>query len=53
MLASTWPSNITFHLQAICLQILVAIDSESCQTLFPSFCVPQSEVAVLFNLNLS
>ena len=34
-----WPSNIAFHLRPIWLQTLVAmIDSESCQTSFPSFC---------------
>ena len=32
---------------------LVAIDSESFLTSFPSFCAPPSEVAVLFNSNLS
>ena len=32
---------------------LVAIDSESHLTSFPSFCAPPSEVAVLFYLNLS
>ena len=31
---------------------LVAIDSESFLTSFPSFCAPPSEVAVLFNSNL-
>ena len=32
---------------------LVALDSESCLTSFPSFCAPPSEVAALFNSNLS
>ena len=45
-------SNIAFHLQPIWLQTLNAIDSESRLTSFPSFCVPPSEVAALFNLNL-
>ena len=40
-------------LQPIRLQTLVAIGSESCQTLFPSFYASPSEVAVLYNLNLS
>ena len=53
MLVTTWLSNIAFHLRSIWLQTLVAIDSESRQTSFPSFCAPPSEVAVLFNLNLS
>ena len=44
-----WLSNIAFRLRLIWLQILVAIDSESCQTSFQSFFAPQSEVAVLFN----
>ena len=52
-LVTTWPSNIAFHLRQIWLQTLVAIDSESCQTSFPSFCAPPSEVAVLFDSNLS
>ena len=46
-LVTTWLSNIAFHLLPIWPQTLVAIDSESCQTLFPSFCAPPSEVAVL------
>ena len=50
---TTWLSNIAFHLQPIRLQVLVAINSESCISLFPSFCAPPSEVAVLFNSNLS
>ena len=37
----------------IWLQALVAIDSESRLTSFPSFCVPPSDVAVLFDSNLS
>ena len=32
---------------------MVAIDSELCQTLFPSFGERPSEVAVFFNLNLN
>ena len=32
---------------------MVAIDSESCQTLFPSFGAQPSDVAVFFNLNLN
>ena len=32
---------------------LVAINSEHCQTLFPSFCAQPSELAVLFCWNLS
>ena len=49
----TWLSNIAFHLRPIWLQTLVAIYSESCLTSFPSFCTLPSEVAVLFNSNLS
>ena len=52
-LVTTWLSNLTFHLRPIWLQTLVAIDSELRQTSFPSFCVPPSEVAALFNSNLS
>ena len=54
MLVTTWLSNITFHLLSIWLQTssLVAIDSESRLTSFPRFCIPQSEVAGLFNSNL-
>ena len=52
-LVTTWPSNITFHLQPIWLQTLVAIDSESHLKFFPSFCALPSEVAVLFNSDLS
>ena len=37
----------------IWLKTLVAVDSESCQKLFPSFCAWPSEVTVLFNGNLS
>ena len=36
-----------------CFQSLVVIDSESCQTLFPSICAPPPEVALLFDSNLS
>ena len=46
-------SNIAFHLRQIWLQALVAIDSESLLTLFPTFCVPPSEFTVLFDSNLS
>ena len=52
-LVATWLSNIAFHLRPIWLQTLVAIDSESCLTSFPRFCAPPSEVAVLFDSNLS
>ena len=52
-LVTTWLSNIAFHLRLIWLQTLVAIDSESRLTLFPSFCAPPSEVAVLFDWDLS
>ena len=52
-LVTTWLSNIAFHLLPIWLQTLIAIDSESRLTLFPSFCVPPSEVAALFYSNLS
>ena len=54
-LDTTWLSNITvtFHLLPIWLQTLVAINSESRLTLFPSFCSLPSEVAELFNLNLN
>ena len=53
MLVTTWLSNIAFHLRPLGLQTLVAIDSESRLTLFPSFCAPPFEVAVLFDTNLS
>ena len=53
MLVDTWLSSIAFHLWPIWLQTLVAIYSESCQTSFLSFCAPQSEVAVLFDSDLS
>ena len=52
-LVTTWLSNIAFHLRPIWLQTLVAVDSESCLTSFPRFCAPPSEVAVLFDSNLS
>ena len=45
--------QVAFHLRPIGLQTLVAIDSESYQTSFSSFCAPSSEVAELFDLNLS
>ena len=51
-LVTTWLSNVTFHLRPIWLQTLVAINSESCQTSFPSFCAPPSEVFGLFDLNI-
>ena len=50
---TTWLSNIAFHLQPIWLETLVAIDAASCLTSFLSFCSLPSEVAVLFNSNLS
>ena len=50
---SAWLSNITFHLQPIWLQTLVAIDSESCQRSLLSVCSQPSEVAVLFYWNLN
>ena len=43
MLISTWLPNNTFYLQSIWLQILVAIDSESCKALFLSFCPDGSQ----------
>ena len=52
-MVTTWLSNITFHLLPISLQTLVAINSESLLTSFPSFCVQPSEVAALFDSNLS
>ena len=54
-LVTTWLANITFHLQPIWLQTLVAINSESRQTSFRSFCSPPFAVPVLsrFYLNLS
>ena len=45
--------NWELHLLLIWLKTLVVIDLDSCRTSFPSFCVPPSEVAVLFYLNLS
>ena len=50
MLVTTWLSNIAFHLLPIWLQTLVAINSESSLTSFPTFCAQPS---VLFYLNLS
>ena len=35
---TTWFSNITFHLRPIWLQTMIAIDSKSRLTSFPSFC---------------
>ena len=52
-LVTTWLFNIAIHLWPIWLQTLVAINAESRLTLFPSFSAPPSEVAVLFNYNLS
>ena len=52
-LVTRWLSNIAFHLRQIWLQTLAEIDSESCQRSFQSFCAPPSEVAVLFDSNLS
>ena len=49
-------SNIAFQdylLLIWLLQTFVAIDTESCERLFPNFCTLPSEVAVLFNWNLS
>ena len=43
----------SISLLLIWLQTLVAIDSESRLTSFPCFCSPPSEVAGLFNSNLS
>ena len=55
-----WLESIAFHLQQFWLQTLVAINLGSCQRSFrimpeiiPSFFALQSEVAVLFDLNLS
>ena len=45
--------QVSFHLRPIWLQTLVAIDSESRLTSFPNFCASPSEVAALFNSNLS
>ena len=50
---TTWLSNIAFHLWLIWLQTFVAINSESCLTLNPSFCLKPSEIAVLFNSKLN
>ena len=52
-LATGWLSIIAFHLSQIWLETLVAIDSESRLTLFPSFCAQPTQVAVLFNSYLS
>ena len=52
-LVTAWLSNTAVHLQPIWLQTLVAIDSESRLTLFPSFCAPPSEATVLFYSNMS
>ena len=53
MQVSRWLWDFAFHLLLFWLQTLVAIDSGSYQRLFPSFCVPQNEVAVLFLWKLS
>ena len=53
-LVTTCLSNIAIDLRLIWLQTLVAIDLESRQTLFPSFCVSPSKAAEpVFNWNLS
>ena len=52
-LVTIWLSNIAFHLRPIWLQTLVAIDSESRQTSFQSFCAQRSGVALLLDSNLS
>ena len=52
-LVTPWLPNIAFHLRPIWLQTLVAIDSELRLTSFPSFCAPPSEVAALFDSNMS
>ena len=51
---ATWLSNIAFHYDRFGCKVLVAIDSESSQTWFPSFCTLPSQVAVLrlFDSNL-
>ena len=53
MQVSTWLSNTAFHLRQIWLQNLVATDPKPCQRSFPSFRPPPSEVAALFDENLS
>ena len=45
--------NIAFQLRSIWLQTLVDINSESCHTSFQRFSAPPSEVAALFDSNLS
>ena len=52
-LYSGWLLNIAFHLGQIWLESLVAINSESRLTSFPSFLGQPPEVAVLFYSNLS
>ena len=52
-LVTAWLASIAFHLRRIGMQTLLAIDSNSRQTSFPSFCEPPSDVAVLFDTNLS
>ena len=53
LVLTTWLSNIAVYLRPIWLQTLVAIDLESRLTSFPSFCSQLSEVAALFDSNLS
>ena len=52
-LSSQFSLYMAFHLQPIWLKTLVAINLASCQRLFPTFCSQPSEVAVLFDWNLS
>ena len=42
-----WLSNIAFHLRPIWLQTLIAIESKSYKTSFPSFCAPLSDLDLL------
>ena len=51
--AELFPTHSAFYLLQIWLGILVAINAESYQRLFPSFCMPASELAVLLDWNLS
>ena len=51
MQAFTCLSNIACHLLLFWLQTLAVINSESCQTLFPSFGVQSSEFTVLIDWN--
>ena len=52
-LLTTWMLNVAFHFRPIWLQTLAVIDSQLRLTSFPSFCAPPSEVAGLFDPNLS